>query len=96
MKFVFSLSVVSDCFIVSIPFSRYTPQHIPYIDLQSMTNNFNDQPLGENDGRLLGKGAFGSVHLAIQGNQLTAVKRLNKDVVNIERHFRNEVEALIR
>lgn len=73
-----------------------TPKHIPYQDLHILTNSFNEFPLGEEDGRLLGKGAFGSVFLAIQGNQLTAVKRLNKDAVNIEKQFQNEVETLLR
>lgn len=74
--------------------SRHYPRHIPYNELKAVTNDFNCDPLGENSGRLLGKGAFGSVHLAIEENQFTAVKRLEKD--NPDKMFQREVDAMFR
>ncbi|KAK3921185.1 Interleukin-1 receptor-associated kinase 4 [Frankliniella fusca] len=76
--------------------SRKTPQHILYDKLRAVTNDFDCNPVGENNGRLLGKGAFGTVHLAIEDNVLTAVKRLNVEVIDIDRLFQNELEALLR
>lgn len=64
------------------------------MELKAITSDFNSDPLGEINGRLLGKGAFGSVHLAIQGNQFTAVKRLEKD--NSDKMFQREVDAMFR
>lgn len=85
--------------LVTVPVEQIninTPEHIPYKKLQAITNSFDCNPVGENNGRLLGKGAFGSVHLAIEDNILTAVKRLNVDIVDIDRLFQNELEALLR
>lgn len=76
----------------TLPINVHLPQHIPYIELSAITNNFNSDPVGEKNGRLLGKGAFGSVHLAIQENQFTAVKRLEKN--NSDKMFQRELQTM--
>lgn len=73
-----------------------SPKHISYRDLLAITNGFDCNPVGANNGRLLGKGAFGSVHLGIQNNQFTAVKRLMKDIMGVDKLFQNEVNSLLR
>ncbi|XP_034255254.1 interleukin-1 receptor-associated kinase 4-like [Thrips palmi] len=76
----------------TLPINVHYPRHIPYIELKAITNNFNSDPVGENSGRLLGKGAFGSVHLAIRENEFTAVKCLEKD--NPDKMFHREVKTM--
>jgi interleukin-1 receptor-associated kinase 4 len=71
--------------------------HVQYAELECFTDCFNELSVGSSGGRKLGAGAFGSVYLGILPSQkLVAVKRLNRDAVNVEKQFRNEIEALSR
>ncbi|XP_076250194.1 uncharacterized protein LOC143190027 isoform X1 [Rhynchophorus ferrugineus] len=80
--------------------------HFTYYELEHATNNFSDTPfttVNEN-GRFLGKGAFGSVFLAPKlWEQPVAVKKIFLDdveVVNeddeVTKQFKNEVEFLCK
>lgn len=80
---------------------RHEPLHlettltqVDYAYLESITDYFNETPQNAG-GRKLGTGGFGSVYLGIEPSKKhVAVKRLNKDAVNAEKQFRNEVESL--
>ncbi|XP_069674519.1 interleukin-1 receptor-associated kinase 4-like [Periplaneta americana] len=74
-----------------------TLSHIPYAELEYITDHFNEMPYPENGGRKLGTGAFGTVYLGIFPSQKqVAVKRLHQDAANVETQFRNEIETLYR
>ncbi|KAJ8966963.1 hypothetical protein NQ314_003185, partial [Rhamnusium bicolor] len=78
--------------------------HFNYSELESATNNFNENHFNgpDENGRFLGSGAFGSVFLALGLlDKPVAVKKLilgDVEVVNIDdtvtKQFRNEVEVL--
>lgn len=78
--------------------------HFRYCELEHATNNFSDTPFKsiEDEGRFLGKGAFGSVFLATGlAHEFLAVKKIfleNVEVVNeddqVTKQFKNEVEFL--
>nr|CAD7423928.1 unnamed protein product [Timema monikensis] len=71
--------------------------HYQFCDLERFTDNFCERPISESHGRMLGTGAFGTVYLGVfPSREHVAVKRLNRDAVNVVRQFRNEVEALSR
>ncbi|XP_066997495.1 interleukin-1 receptor-associated kinase 4 isoform X3 [Anabrus simplex] len=75
--------------------------HVSYSELEQCTANFCEELLTShhqiNEGRKLGTGAFGSVYLGVySSNNYVAVKKLKRDVVNIEKQFKNEVDALSR
>ncbi|PNF26888.1 Interleukin-1 receptor-associated kinase 4 [Cryptotermes secundus] len=71
--------------------------HLQYSELERFTDCFNELPLGNNGGRKLGAGTFGSVYLGILPSQkCVAVKRLHTDAVNVEKQFQNEIESLSR
>ncbi|CAG2065642.1 unnamed protein product, partial [Timema podura] len=71
--------------------------HYQFCDLERFTDNFCERPISESHGRMLGTGAFGTVYLGVfPSRERVAVKRLNRDAVNVVKQFRNEVEALSR
>ncbi|CAG9856874.1 unnamed protein product [Phyllotreta striolata] len=78
--------------------------HYNYLDIEKASNNFNTERYAGNDfeGRLLGKGEFGTVFLAFDLMKIpVAVKKLeigDVEIVNVDdevtKQFRNEVELL--